>query len=807
MELGSGLPLFQRASPNLTNNLLTYYYVRRPYFPLSQARCRTSLPRVTAIRREYTRKKEIAQGAYDLIYWKYARKFHNTILMKKGIIFFVIASLVFQPQYIHAQGIDPAFNSNILIEDHRFNDTQTFGGPEGIQKFLESKGSVLSNTNPEFLVKLHEPTDPALKQALGDPGYASPRLRSAAELIWDAAQSSGINPQVLLVTLNKEQGLITGTFNEYTLQRALDRALGFDCPDNSGCGKLFPGFYYQFLGNVDTEGNRYLGAAKSLMKSFNQPNGRGPAANGRPAQVGETITLYNTLGGYTGVFVKQAVTLLNNATAALYRYTPHVFNGNYNFWRFFNAWFKYANGMLLKTADSTTTYILQNGALQSIPPFVAQARGIDFSKVTIVSPSEFSNFPIGTVYSPADNTLIAVNGKTYVFLDGVKHPASAFVLAQRNIDAGTALFISETDASLFPDGTQLTPQDDTVLKMDGDPNIYLVKHGKLKLFSWFTFQQHKAAKKIQTIPADELASYPKEGYVAPLDGTLVKSALTPSVYLVRQGQRLPLTEELFKNHGYRAKNIVTLETPEELSSLPLGVPPEPKEGTFFAIAGSNELYLFKSGAKHPISSFVAKQRGITPDYFFEASLAVNWADGIVVPPKDGTLLKAQHSPVVYIVVNGQLQTLTLELFKNRKFKFLQVVTLGDAEVDTLPKDGFATPSENTYFSVPKTKEFYLFRNGEKNRIYPIVAKQRSMTPDFAFPSSVADDWKEGIPIMPKDYTVLKGDASATVYLALGKKLRPFSTLALKRRGYSKKKIITVPQTEIDTYPKGDIISR
>ena len=25
----------------------------------------------------------------------------------------------------------------------------------------------------------------------------------------------------------------------------------------------------------------------------------------------------------------------NNATAALYRYTPHVFNGNYNFWKFF----------------------------------------------------------------------------------------------------------------------------------------------------------------------------------------------------------------------------------------------------------------------------------------------------------------------------------------------------------------------------------------------------------------------------------------------------------------------------------------
>lgn len=727
--------------------------------------------------------------------------------MKKTIIILTLFTFLFQPVFVFAQDIDPAFNPNLLIEDARFSDTQTFGGPDGIQKFLESKGSVLSNTNPDFLIKLHEPADPALKQKLDDPQYNLSRLRTAAELIWDAAQSTGINPQVLLVTLNKEQSLITGKFNQFTLQKALDRALGFDCPDASGCGNLFPGFYYQFFGNVDTAGNRYLGAPRSLMKSFSMPNGRGPAVNGRPARVNETITLDNTLNGFVGVLASQVVTLLNKATAALYRYTPHVFNGNYNFWRFFASWFKYGNGTLVKNPDTGIVYILQNGALQQIPQFVAQVRLIDYYKTIIVSPSEFANYTIGAPYGPVDNTIIFVNGKTYVFLDGVKHPASAFVIGQRKLDIGNGYSVSETDAALFSDGSQLTPEDGTVLKAEGAPETYLVQKGMLKLFSDFTLKQYKAVSKVQIIPGEELLSYPKSGYVSPLDGTLVKATVSPTIYLVWQGQRLPLTNELFKNLGFKLKDVVTLSTLEEFSSLALGMPPPPKSGTFFAISGSNEQYLFKDGAKHPISAFVAKQRGIKPDYYFEASIITDWPDGIVVPPKDGTLVKAQHASVVYIVVRGQLQEVTAEIFKNRGFKKLQIVSLSDKEIEELPKDGFAPPKENTYFSVSGTKEFYLFRDGKKSRIFSLVAKQRFMTPDIFFKAVLVEDWEEGVPLVPREYTVLKGDGAETVYLILGKKLRPLSPLALKRRGYSKKKIIVVPQSEMDTYPKGDVIVR
>src|SRR3989344_8022080 len=254
---------------------------------------------------------------------------------------------------VPAISLADTFNPNILISDARFIDVATLGGgAEGIQKFLEAHGSVLANTSPDFLLKLREPGDVNLKSRLPDPRPNLGRLRTAAELIYEAAISAGINPQVVLVTLQKEQSLVDGKFFTNTsLQRALDRALGFGCPDDDGCSDLFLGFYHQLFGNFDSAGDRYIGMAASLARSFyfevgGVRVGRGPILSGRTARVGDVVTLDNTQGPPNNAPAQQIVSLSNYATAALYCYTPHVYNGNYNFSRFFTAWFKYANGTL-----------------------------------------------------------------------------------------------------------------------------------------------------------------------------------------------------------------------------------------------------------------------------------------------------------------------------------------------------------------------------------------------------------------------------------------------------------------------------
>ena len=586
--------------------------------------------------------------------------------------------------------IDPGFDPNKLIDDKVFVDTQTFGGPEGVQKFLEAKNSVLADTSANFLVKLKEPDNSLLKTGLEDPRPNLGRLRTAAELIWDASLQSGLNPQVILVTLNKEQGLVTSA-NDYDpdhLQRALDHAMGFDCPDASGCGNLFPGFYYQLFGNYDADGNRYLGAAKSLMKSYSTPGGRGPQVDGRVAKVGENILLDNTTGGYAEAAPSQFVTLGNLATAALYRYTPHVFNGNYNFWKFFNSWFRYPNGTLLSLANDIRTYIIQNGTKQLVPDFVAKQRGLDLTKKITISPNEFESYPTDKIYAPADNTVVkmADDGKTYVFIAGIKHPASDFVIKQRGLDLASALTISSSDGALFDSGAVLPPNDGTIIRGAQDPAVYLVDNGIIKLFSAFTFKQRKVTpKQIVIVPDAEIPTYTRQGFVPPLDGTLVKAAESGTVFLMEAGFKRPLTGELFKNRGLSFKNVASLSS-EEVGALPIGAFATPKDRTFFsADSKTGPLYIFKDGTKHPISAFVAKQRGITPDYVFTSNMALEWFDGIPIPPRDGTLVKGSSSGTIFLVSKSQLRPLSAKAFKARGYKFSRVSTLPQDEVDAYAK--------------------------------------------------------------------------------------------------------------------------
>lgn len=614
----------------------------------------------------------------------------------KNIILNLILFLVmFFPVAVLAE-----FNPSKLIEDKVFEDTKTFGGPGGIQKFLQVKNSVLANTSPEFLVKLKEPQNVELKRQLGDPNSSFGRLRTAAELIWDAGMQSGINPQVILATLNKEQGLITAatSYEKNKLQKALDRAMGFSCPDSTGCGNLFPGFYFQLFGNIDSSNNRYLGAARSLAKSFNTASGRGPlidsqgnvASNGngnRTSRVGDSIVIPNEGSSPYTDLPSQQVVLQNRATAALYRYTPYVYNGNYNFWRYFQQWFRYANGVILSLASQNKNYIIQNGSKQLLPNFVVLARGINLNTKIVVSENEISDYPESKPYGPNDNTIakIVAEEKRYVFIDSQKHPASDFVLKQRGLKPEQFLVMTAEENALFETASQLPPKDGTVIRGKKLPEVYLVDAGKIKLFSAFTYSQRKKPKVLQ-IDDEEVVLYEKGGFVAPLDNTLIKAGgKNATVFLADNGLKRPITGELFKNRGFKIKDIATLSE-DEIKALAEGDFITPKDKTYFAVGKkTGQQYVFKEGAKHSISAFVAKQRRITPDFVFGQTEAGSWADGIAIAPKDNTFIKGDSDDTIYIVIKGQLRPLTPQAFKNRKITAKKISTLPQEEVDGYAK--------------------------------------------------------------------------------------------------------------------------
>lgn len=242
-------------------------------------------------------------------------------LLKRCQVFiamFLIASFILPVKALAVDTSKTAFvNSrayNNLISDDNFISTKSMTIDQ-IQDFLTSQHSFLKDY--------------------------SEGGRNAAKIIWDAANgqtvdstgalngivvdaSTGtVNPMVILVTLQKEQSMITRTTNPGS--SIMNKAMGFGCPDSGGCNPTYSGFTKQ----IDW-------AAWQLRYNFHRAEtSRTWATN---YKVGQTY-YHNDPDPLKRFDSAIDVTLSNRATASLYRYTPHVYNGNYNFWKYFNDWF------------------------------------------------------------------------------------------------------------------------------------------------------------------------------------------------------------------------------------------------------------------------------------------------------------------------------------------------------------------------------------------------------------------------------------------------------------------------------------
>lgn len=156
--------------------------------------------------------------------------------------------------------------------------------------------------------------------------------RTAAQMIYDAAQICGINPQVLLVLLQKEQSLVTDDWPWSIQYRS---ATGFGCPDTAPCDAEYYGFFNQIY-HAARIYKKYVRDAQSFNHRAYRNNN----------------VLYSPISscGSSNVYIH------TQATAGLYNYTPYQPNpaalanlygtgdscsayGNRNFWRMFNDWF------------------------------------------------------------------------------------------------------------------------------------------------------------------------------------------------------------------------------------------------------------------------------------------------------------------------------------------------------------------------------------------------------------------------------------------------------------------------------------
>ena len=226
-----------------------------------------------------------------------------------GLVFFV-GLIALTPAPAHAVApIDDSYN-NRIIDDQVFINAGTMQAAD-IQAFLNSKVAACGNS--------------LCLRNYSEGG------RSAARIIYDVSVSVGMNPQVLLSTLQKEQSLIT---NPAPSSRAIGFAMGYGCPEGPGCNPAYNGFTNQL-----TLGAKLMraGVARNCGDTWTVP---GWWINPK-WHMNNTVTVDG-----------RPTFLANCATGSLYNYTPHrpdsayrgatdgtLYYGNYNFIKNFTAWF------------------------------------------------------------------------------------------------------------------------------------------------------------------------------------------------------------------------------------------------------------------------------------------------------------------------------------------------------------------------------------------------------------------------------------------------------------------------------------
>ncbi len=256
------------------------------------------------------------------------------------------------------------FNSGDVIDNTVFDNNNSMSAGQ-INNFLNNFPNSCISPNSGF-----QSIDP--NGYSPSAGYSYGNFTTAGQAIYDAAQAYHINPQVLLVTLQKEQGLVAGGSGICNApnQNQYAAAVGYACPDSgtshsysnvnlyerngvmvtttsSTCvnASAAVGFTQQLIraawllkfGEQRSQGNINWAEIHGSWDNSDDPKScyGGPMTQGT-FQIcpGGPKTYYDGNDTIDGT----SVHIQNGATAALYWYTPH-FSGNQSFFNTFTSWF------------------------------------------------------------------------------------------------------------------------------------------------------------------------------------------------------------------------------------------------------------------------------------------------------------------------------------------------------------------------------------------------------------------------------------------------------------------------------------
>lgn len=438
-----------------------------------------------------------------------------TTITRRRFILCLVFSLLLPPSSVAA--LD--FNPNYILSDSELQDTGSMNRGD-IQAFLEGQNSYLAD---------YRAFD------------ASGTLRFASDIIYQAAREHTINPKYLLVKLQKEQSLVK---DPDPTQRQLDWATGYGVCDSC----RFDDPSIQKFKGFATQVDKAAGVMRWYFDNLNNFT---------------WIKKPNTV--YT--IDSTPVTPANLATAFLYTYTPHL-RGNQNFWTIWQQWFEqvYPNGTLLKSLDSPTVFVLDNGKKRPITSMTALLTRYDPKQIIVAPASELARYADGApIALPNYSILKTASGEYYLLdFDTLRPFASEAVVRALGYNPQEIMDITPADVAAYTIGSTITADTQSptgrLIRAKEVNQLYYLKDNL-----YYSISDERMATvnhpnlRIETIPIGDLASYASGGLERFKDGTLIGIKGFNEIYVIDGGKKRHITsEEVFNGLGYSWANVVWL---------------------------------------------------------------------------------------------------------------------------------------------------------------------------------------------------------------------------------------------------------
>lgn len=350
------------------------------------------------------------------------------------------------------------FDPGLIVSDSTFYDFGTMTADD-IQRFLNSKVAVCKDSDggPACLKDYRMDTQAKVGESGRCDSLEAKTNQSAAEIIYTVANACKINPKVLLVILQKEQGLVQAANPTAYMYRA---ALGYGCPDSKpeicGKGSTITGLFNQL----------YRGAGQ--LQWYGDPRG-----SFTYLKVGTNVSVkYYPDDSRSVKCGSKTFMLKSQATAALYYYTPYTPNeaalknlygsgdncsayGNRNFWRFYSDWFgsPIAGGFLVKTADSEP-YLIVDEKKYRIKDAATLAAMAPLGPLGTVSQPYFDNFEDA---GDVSRIVKSANQQKYLVAGGKRYSINSCALATDfGVECDQAVQISASQMNVLPYAGPLT---------------------------------------------------------------------------------------------------------------------------------------------------------------------------------------------------------------------------------------------------------------------------------------------------------------------------------------------------------------